>query len=301
MALGGVSFAFESHASMIKGMRAATGLGLSAAIIAMDADTADIRSGETGLMADLKKLLAIIRTAHNPLRGLVRGIKIALAGRRVFEQAKYTGHFLVEAPSDAILQASERALRKAVAPHGDEIPSAAIAMMRADLFPALPTTHFDGRRMIPVLGILAWSQLVPFQNAYGDYVASKQAELDTHEIVIADIFSVFGGSAVLMEPVFYWKDSHTDFHVRTRPDFLKDAEIWAQENEAARALVEEMRVHVVDLLHAHGAAHLQVGKAYPFMRGRSAPNKALLQALKDHFDPDGLLNPGALEFPSKET
>ncbi|MEO0607947.1 MAG: FAD-binding oxidoreductase, partial [Pseudomonadota bacterium] len=118
-ALGGVSFAFESHANMVKGMRAATALGLSAAIIAMDADTADIRSGETGLKADLQKLLAIMRTAHNPLRGLVRGIKIALAGRRVFEQAKYTGHFLAEAPSEAVLRASERALRQAVASHGD--------------------------------------------------------------------------------------------------------------------------------------------------------------------------------------
>jgi len=73
-AQGGVSFAFSSFEGLKNGLNQAAALGEATAKIGMDADTAQIRSGKTGLGEDFQKLIAIIRTAHNPLRDFVRGL-----------------------------------------------------------------------------------------------------------------------------------------------------------------------------------------------------------------------------------
>ena len=51
---------------------------------------------------------------------------------------------------------------------------------------------------------------------------------------------------------------------------------------------------MVEVMFAHGAAHLQIGKAYPYLRERDPSALALLHTLKRHVDPRGLINPGAL-------
>lgn len=293
-AQGGVSYAFSSFAALKTGVHKAASLGIATAIIGMDAGTAQIRSGKTGLAEDFKKLIAIIRTAHNPLRGLVRGIKIALAGRKVFEEAKYTAHFLAEAPNNSLLAHRERALRKAVGNSGNEIPSAAISMMRAEMFPDLATTHYDGRRMLPIHGVFAWSRLQAFQADYQALIESYRDQLEAQDVVIADILSAFQRNGVLFEPVFYWYDEITDFHRRTRTEDVHGPAPDSKENPDARALVNEIKDKVVTLMGEHGAAHMQIGKFYPYMAGRNAKNAGMLKDLKARLDPHGIINPGAL-------
>jgi D-lactate dehydrogenase (cytochrome) len=58
--------------------------------------------------------------------------------------------------------------------------------------------------------------------------------------------------------------------------------------------VERLRVEIIDLMYAHGAAHLQIGRAYPYTRERDAAALELLRTLKAATDPQALLNPGAL-------
>lgn len=299
---GGISFAFENSNSLHRALRAAGETGIASAIIAMDGETAGIRSGETGLRADLQKLFTIVGTAHNPLRGLVRGIKIALAGRRVFETAKYTAHFLAEGASGGLLAAKERALRQTLASFGDEIPSAAISMIRADLFPALPTTDFTGRRMLPIHGLLAWSRVETVYAAYQDILSANRAALEKTGVTIADVFTVLGRNTLLFEPVFYWQDTLTDYHRRTRPDALGALPETYPDNPDARALVETMKTEIIALFAKYGAAHLQIGKLYPFMQDRSDESIALYNAVKASLDPDNIINPGALgaSLPSKD-
>lgn len=293
-ALGGVSYAFSDFEALKTGMHQAAALGLATAIIGMDADTAQIRSGQTGLGEDFKKLIAIVRTAHNPLRGLIRGIKIVLAGRKVFEEATFTAHFLAEAPNNTLLAGAERALRKAVGKSGSEIPSAAISMMRAELFPDLATTHYDGRRMLPIHGIFAWSNLVAFQREYRVLIERHRTDLEKNDVVIADILSAFQRNGVLFEPVFYWFDETTDFHARTRNEDIHGPLPRSLPNPEARALVEMIKDEVISLMSTHGASHMQIGKLYPYMSGRNARNATFLKDLKAQLDPYGIINPGAL-------
>jgi D-lactate dehydrogenase (cytochrome) len=65
-------------------------------------------------------------------------------------------------------------------------------------------------------------------------------------------------------------------------------------NPEGRRYVEELRTEIVELMLAHGGAHLQIGRAYPFLRERPAPFSSMIHSLKQATDPGNLINPGAL-------
>ena len=293
-AYGGVSFAFETFADAMAAVKLAAHSGLASAIIAMDAETAGVRAGERGVKEDLKKLWAIVTSAHNPLLGLVRGTQIAMAGSRVFERAKYTAHFLAEGANNQILVATERTLRALVKSYGSEIPNVAISMMRLDNFPDLPMTHMDGRRMLPVHGILPWSAISDYGKAYFKLMAGYKVRMEENQVIVADIFTAIGPNSLLCEPVLYWPDSHTTYQQKMSSDFWSDNWKDTPENPKARKLVAEIKDAIIDLLFEHGAAHIQIGKQYPYMRGRSKKNINFLKAIKMELDPDNIINPGAL-------
>lgn len=65
---------------------------------------------------------------------------------------------------------------------------------------------------------------------------------------------------------------------------------------ATRALVMQLREEIVALFARHGAASNQIGRTYPYATIlRDAP-LALLQGIKRLLDPEGRINPGALEL-----
>ena len=294
-AFGGVSFAFESFGDVLSAVNVVGQSGQACAVISMDVKTAGIRAGKRGLREDFKKLIDIMKSAHNPFVGFMRGLKIAIAGGKVFERAKYTAHFLAEGPNDRILRTIENYLRNSVKPFGMEIPSVAISMMRVEDFPDLPLTHMDGRRMLPVHGILPLSAVAEFIAAYHNMMAGYERAMADANVTVADIFTLINSNSLLCEPVFYWPDSYTSYqremssHIWTQ-NWPKHAE----ENLAARALVAKIKTAMIDLMYDHGAAHIQIGKQYPYLRGRDAATVDFLRGIKAQLDPDNIINPGAL-------
>lgn len=294
-AYGGVSFAFESFDDVLSAVNAAGPSGLASAVIAMDAKTAGIRAGKRGLREDFKKLIDVMKSAHNPILGFMRGVKIALAGGKVFERANYTVHFLAEGVNNKTLRASEIYLRDIVKPFGNEIPSVAISMMRLADFPDLPLTHMDGRRMLPVHGILPLSAMKEYSVAYYEMMAGYEQAMDEANVTVADIFTLINSNSLLCEPVFYWPDSHTVYQRDMSSDIW--TENWPKDipdNPVARALVVKVKTAMIELLYEYGAAHVQIGKQYPYLRGRDAANIEFLTNIKAQLDPDNIINPGAL-------
>lgn len=294
-AFGGVSFAFETFEDVLSAINRVGHFEQASAIIAMDGKTAGIRAGKRGLKEDLKTLIDVMKSAHNPVLGFMRGVKIAMAGGKVFERANYTAHFLAEGPNDKVLRTLENYLREKVKPFGNEIPSVAISMMRVEDFPDLPLTHMDGRRMLPVHGILPLSAMTDYTAAYFDMMTGYEQAMSGANVTVADIFTLINSNSLLCEPVFYWPDSHSSYQREMSSD------VWTQnwpkdaaDNLAARALVAEIKTAMINLLYSHGAAHIQIGKQYPFMRGRDAANIDFLKAIKAQLDPDNIINPGAL-------
>ena len=58
--------------------------------------------------------------------------------------------------------------------------------------------------------------------------------------------------------------------------------------------MDQLKKDLVALYAEHGAAHFQIGRAYPWLPRLDAPARALVQQLKTALDPQGLMNPGAL-------
>ncbi|MCG8440831.1 MAG: FAD-binding oxidoreductase, partial [Caulobacterales bacterium] len=300
-AVGGVSFVFASFAAMAAAMREAGATGLASELISMDGALAGVHAGEPDLWEDLKKLWAIAGSAHNPIRGVARGARAALAGRRVFREAAYAAHFIAEGASERLLEAKLDMLRAAGAAHGAEIPNAAIGVIRAEPFPDLPVTHADGRRMLPIHGLLANSQVEPFHRAYTEYIDGLSTRMAAAKVEVAHAFSGLGRHCFLYEPIWYWEDVLEAYHERMSPPPVLAAMPRHPANRAGRALVEEMRRDVIDLLYRFGAGHLQIGRAYPFMRERDGGAARLLGAVKRACDPEHRMNPGALGLAPEPT
>jgi len=160
--------------------------------------------------------------------------------------------------------------------------------------PLYPILGPAGERWVPLHGILPFSQIAEFHKrlmAQHDKYGAKMNELG---ITNAAMFMTVSTHAFLYEPVFYWKDARHIYHKRYLPkDFLKMVPEYP-ENVAARTLVEEMREGIRGLFQSVGAVHLQVGKSYPYMKGRDARNAEVLKAIKSALDPSHLMNPGSL-------
>ena len=68
------------------------------------------------------------------------------------------------------------------------------------------------------------------------------------------------------------------------------------DNPLARAYADELKQAIIALMQDFGAAHFQIGRAYPYQDRLDARASALLKAIKVELDPKGLMNPGALGF-----
>jgi len=294
---GGVSFAFESEAKLLNGFFAAARTDELNFIVGMDAETAQIRSGKTGFKEDLNRLKQIMSTAHNPITGLVRGLKIAFAGRRVFERAQYTAHFLVEGNTQALLVAREKYLRKILKAYGDEIPNAAISLMRADWFPPLPVTRFDGLRQLPFHTILPPSRLKLFLPDYRQICDEFADRFKKTGIIKAEIYNGIGTNKCLFEPVLYWPDTLNEFHRKMSSNFYQGDWQDHPDNPEAQVNVQDFLDRFIALAHKHGGINIQIGKLYPYSKNRQPENARALVDLKKQFDPDYIINPGALGLP----
>jgi D-lactate dehydrogenase (cytochrome) len=67
-----------------------------------------------------------------------------------------------------------------------------------------------------------------------------------------------------------------------------------QANPEGRALVAEIRAKIQEIFLDLGAVHFQVGKSYPYQKGRQTEAVQALKDLKKSLDPKNLMNPGAL-------
>ena len=293
-AVGGVSFAFKSFEAVSGAMREAAFTGLASEIIALDAELSGIQAGEASLKEDFKKFGAIMKSAPNPVRGLVRGIKAGLAGRRAYTEAVYTVHFIADALNNSLLDAKVAELRRVVAPFGNEIPNAPIGVIRAEPFPELALTHLDGRRMVPMHGLIPNSDVNAFHKAYCEYIESVRSRMDAAKVTVVFTFSMLGNNVFLYEPVWYWEDEIDAFHERMSPAAIIENAPRFPANPAGRALVEEMRVASIELMQKYGAAHLQIGRAYPYLHERDEENIDLLRAIKKKTDPNNIINPSVL-------
>ena len=121
-------------------------------------------------------------------------------------------------------------------------------------------------------------------------------EFKKHGVVVSRLLTIIGTHCFSYEPVFNWRDTWLPLHHATLSDEAKRKTIEPAPNPEARELVMKVRQQIVDIFTEHGAASNQIGRTYPYASILHPESAKFLKAVKSAVDPDGLVNPGALEL-----
>ena len=295
-AFAALSFSFTSFAAMHGAMAEIAREGLDDENFGLDAA---LQQGQIGrndsvsAKADIAR--SVMKSAGSVAGGLKSLAKMAVAGDRELKAADYAVHYLTDGIDQPSADAKAAAIRVIGRRHGTEIANTVPTIVRG--MPFAPLTNIlgpKGERWCALHGLFAHDAVGAFHDAIAAFWDDNRADMDAHGIYTGAMFMAVGGSAFVYEPAFYWPDARDIVHDRMVPaDHLATIDSYPAAPETA-ALVARLKHGVIELMHAHGSAHLQIGKTYPYLTGRNPASVALLRAIKAELDPHDILNPGVL-------
>ncbi|MEY3465117.1 MAG: FAD-binding oxidoreductase [Steroidobacteraceae bacterium] len=291
----GVSFGFPDFTRMASGLEAAAKLGLNLTNFGLDPALQEGQMGRADAATAVKSALAVWQTSRGVVDGLRQLLKMAFAGRGFLRNATFSAHWVIDGIDDASCRAAVAKLRAAVQPFGAEVPATVPTVANAMPFmPLYAIRSPSGERWVPVHGLLPFSRVEGFRAELAAYYAENAVELARLKVRYGAMFMTVGTNAFLYEPVFYWQDDYTITQRRLMPEGYADTLPQYAANPEGRALVDRMKHGIADIFQRHGATHLQIGKFYPYMRGRDPQTAKLIRDIKSLVDPRRRLNPGSL-------
>ena len=289
------SFGFKDYTSMSQGMAAAAREQSVSSNWGLDPQLQQGQLGSTTAKDAIQAAFAVLRTTRNPFEAIIQLGKMALAGKRFLTGFDYSAHFVVEGYSTAEVKSKLAQTRKAVGPHGTEIantiPTVLGAMPFMELYPILGP---QGERWVPMHGIVSFSKMQALHDSLMALYEENKEKMDALSLVPGAMFMSYSTHGFLYEPVLYWHDDRSLYHSKYLPQEYLDMLPTYQANPEGRALVAEIRSKIQEIFLDLGAVHFQVGKSYPYQKGRQAEAASALQDLKKSLDPKNLMNPGAL-------
>jgi D-lactate dehydrogenase (cytochrome) len=291
-----LSFAFDTFAAYHAGARAAQLGRIEDSQFGLDLALSQGQIGrQEGLGARLAIALEVLRKAPGKLKGIAQIMRMALAGEDPMRAGAYMCHFIVDGADGKETAHKASQLRRLLEPHGREIANSIPTFVRSVPFaPLFNILGPGGERWVPIHGVFAHDQAVPFDRTFKALIAARKAEMDRLGVWVGTMFSPVGSTGFLYEVALYWPDARTAYHLDTLdaeyigglPDFAPNPE--------ARAYAEELKLAIIAAMQDHGAGHFQIGRAYPYRARLSGPARGLLAAIKRELDPKGLMNPGVL-------
>jgi FAD/FMN-containing dehydrogenase len=227
--------------------------------------------------------------------GLIAALRMARHGRRFLEDVAYSLNLLLEAPSGGELERQAGAVWEVMAAHGGwPVAPTMIQVLSARPFPP-PSSTLSASRFLPVHGIVPHSLAPRAYRGVQAIFEARRAETQRLGVRVGIFSTALGAGSVLIEPNCHWDAPFLGSHPRLF-DVAEGALPAPPANPDAEALVVAICDELRELFLTLGAAHLQLGRSYPFKRSRNAANWSLLSGFKTLVDPKGLMNPGALGF-----
>lgn len=292
------SFGYDDVASICRSMSAIARESLASECFSFDSQTHHLRVRRMQLNDGVRAAVGVAAAEQSLVSGLRKGLNLALSGRRFLDGVSQSLHVVVEGRSEAEADARMAELRSLALKEGREIANSIPVVMSATPFPE-PTGLLgpEGQRWVPVLGLVPHSRAVAMIEAFRDYLDGHAGEMKAHGAEWSYLTQICGTAGFFIEVELYWQDRRPAFHERyLGPDYIKRLKDFP-DNPNGRALVERLRRGLVELFLRNGAVHSHIGKMYPYREGKAPETFALLQAIKAHLDPQGLINPGALGLP----
>jgi len=213
-------------------------------------------------------------------------------GYEFLEGVAWSNHALVEGRDEAEVEAQIEQLRAIGAAGGRELDGRIATETRDDPFGSVSVLGPGGRVWVPIHCLVPLSKARAAARAGERVIESHRAELDRLGVSTSHLTSTVGHFAVI-EPCMWWHDEVSGHRWavsqaggRTRRE--------QGPNPPARALVQQLKAELADAYRELGAAHLQIGKFYPFEQVLEPGSWSLLSRIKDVLDPAGTVNPGSL-------
>lgn len=204
-------------------------------------------------------------------------------------------HLTVDAYDEAGADGGLRLLREIGVRHGRELEATVALALRDDPFGGVRWTLLGptGDVWLPTHAILPFSRAQEAVRAVEHVLARDAAELARHGITTS-YQTVVVGYDWIFELGIYWSDQVGPYRLgKVEPaEAAAFAEIPA--DPAARAVALRLRREISDLLAGMDGVQLQLGRYYRYPDLLDPFSLAALQGAKALFDPQGILNPGAL-------
>ncbi len=228
--------------------------------------------------------------------GLARAARLPAEGLNFLEGADYSLHLSVEGDETRHAGARAAALRAALAQHGgSELPDTIPRVTRARPFgPITALLGPRGENWLPVHGALGLARAAGCMVALRDRFQERAGDM-ADAGVTCTVLTVLAPGCVLMEPQFFWPDRLSPFHLAHATSEQVKLHREAPENPRGRQLVFDLRDETAEILQAHGAAHMQIGRYYPFLSRLTPAQADIHRRIRAALDPDGRMNPGVLE------
>ncbi|MEM8983357.1 MAG: FAD-binding oxidoreductase [Pseudomonadota bacterium] len=290
----GMSFSFDDFDSLLEATRIVSRDKLATEIFG--AETALVKSvaGAPNIKNDVRQLLTMMRAANGIGAALKTAYTAAVNGRRFLDRSKYLVNYLVEANSAQELKLVSARLRDAVCAHGVEVANTVAEFTRAMPFPDPAVLGPGGRRLLPLHGVIPYSQATALNRAYCGYIDEIRPACEKLGIEVFIVYATTGRNGFLYESVIYWSDEWLGSHHATLTDEQCAMMSEPTANPEARDMVEQIRLRSIEIFYEHGCTHYQIGRAYPYARDRDAGALRLLRAIRAELDPSNTINPGAL-------
>lgn len=291
-----LSYKFDTLESMLKAQLRIARLGISSECYGFDPY---YNAGFEKQGITFEEGLAIIGKVARKggLKGLKGAAKLAMGGKRILKSVPYSLHMTFDGHTE-LVAAEHMDLGADICAEegGVEMVNSIPQVFRANPFGGVRTILLgaDGEIWIPVHGFFPLSKAIPAAQATEKFLADNKVLMEQWGIKTSYL-TCFSRSEFVIEPSFYWHDELGEFRLSLiEPEF---AAKWKSipANEARRKVAIGLRDQLRDLFDEQGAAHLQIGKYYPYtemMNNEVLPR--VLRGVKDVLDPLRLVNPGAL-------
>jgi FAD/FMN-containing dehydrogenase len=289
------SFGYASAEDLAEAMAAVARSGLASECFGMDPVLQRQRMKRTSLAKDVKALGGVLTSSRSLVGGVKEAARVVLAGRSFLDDVAYSLHVGVEGPTEAVTDALLAEVRGLCLRRGREVENTIPKVLRGDPFVSMTSgIGPEGERWAPVHGLLPLSEAAAVWARLRALLAEHAEAMERLGVVVGVLTATVGTTAFVLEPVFYWPGPRPLIYDRLlEPADLARLKDFPPSPEAA-SLVAEMRRRVLDLFVESGAAHLQIGKTYPYRQTRQEEAWRLLEAVKAAVDPRRLMNPGSL-------
>ena len=289
------SYGFPDGESCLDALMETAKLGIVAQNFALDPRQQKTALTEMESRNPVDAALTVFKSARNPVDGALQVAKMGLAGRNFLKNAVYSGHFSTEGLTKAEAREKLAEVRKIAGRYGAEIANSIPTFFNAQPFMELtPILGPNGERWKPTHGVLPFSSVKQHHADFEAMLAEYRDRMTQHKVALTRMLMSFSSHCFIYEPTFLWEDEQTIYHKRVFPPELLPNKPVHPPNPEGRALVKEIKGRISELCVKNGASHMQVGKDYPYLETRTPEVAALVRALKNTLDPEGLMNPGAL-------